>query len=39
MDRLCYSSIHAGLSYLPLSVAIIIATGFGGQLVSRSASS
>jgi MFS family permease len=30
-----YSPIHAGLSYLPLAVTIIIAAGLGGQLVSR----
>jgi MFS family permease len=30
-----YSPIHAGLSYLPLSVAIIVAAGLGGQLVTR----
>jgi len=30
-----YSPIHAGLSYLPLAVTIIIAAGFGGQLVTR----
>jgi EmrB/QacA subfamily drug resistance transporter len=30
-----YSAIHAGLSYLPLAVAIIVAAGLGGQLVTR----
>ncbi len=30
-----YSPIHAGLSYLPLAVTIIIAAGIGGQLVTR----
>jgi EmrB/QacA subfamily drug resistance transporter len=30
-----YSPIHAGLSYLPLAVAIILAAGVGGQLVTR----
>jgi MFS family permease len=30
-----YSAIHAGLSYLPLAVTIILAAGFGGQLVTR----
>lgn len=30
-----YSPIHAGLSYLPLAITIIIAAGVGGQLVSR----
>src|SRR5215203_2294155 len=30
-----YSAIHAGLSYLPLAVTIIVAAGFGGQLVTR----
>ncbi len=30
-----YSPIHAGLSYLPLAVTIIIAAGFGGQFVTR----
>ena len=30
-----YSAIHAGLSYLPLAVAIIVAAGIGGQLVTR----
>jgi EmrB/QacA subfamily drug resistance transporter len=30
-----YSPIHAGLSYLPLALTIIIAAGFGGQLVTR----
>ena len=30
-----YSAIHAGLSYLPLAVTIIIASGLGGQLVTR----
>jgi hypothetical protein len=28
-----YSAIHAGLSYLPLALTIIIAAGLGGQLV------
>jgi MFS family permease len=30
-----YSPIHAGISYLPLAVTIIIAAGLGGQLVTR----
>jgi EmrB/QacA subfamily drug resistance transporter len=30
-----YSAIHAGLSYLPLALTIIIAAGLGGQLVTR----
>jgi EmrB/QacA subfamily drug resistance transporter len=30
-----YSPIHAGLSYLPLAITIIIAAGIGGQLVTR----
>src|SRR5262249_53393525 len=30
-----YSPIHAGLSYLPLAVTIIVAAGMGGQLVTR----
>jgi len=30
-----YSAIHAGLSYLPLAVTIIIAAGLGGELVTR----
>ena len=30
-----YSPIHAGLSYLPLALTIIIAAGLGGQLVTR----
>jgi EmrB/QacA subfamily drug resistance transporter len=30
-----YSAIHAGLSYLPLAVSIIIAAGVGSQLVTR----
>jgi len=30
-----YSPIHAGLSYLPLALTIIIAAGFGGQFVTR----
>ena len=30
-----YSAIHAGLSYLPLAVTIIIAAALGGQLVTR----
>jgi EmrB/QacA subfamily drug resistance transporter len=30
-----YSPIHAGLSYLPLAITIIVAAGFGGQLVTR----
>jgi EmrB/QacA subfamily drug resistance transporter len=30
-----YSPIHAGLSFLPLAVTIIIAAGLGGQLVTR----
>jgi EmrB/QacA subfamily drug resistance transporter len=30
-----YSAIHAGLSYLPLAVSIIIAAGIASQLVTR----
>src|SRR5881227_366425 len=30
-----YSAIHAGLSYLPLALSIIVAAGLGGQLVTR----
>jgi EmrB/QacA subfamily drug resistance transporter len=30
-----YSPIHAGLSYLPLALTIILAAGGGGQLVTR----
>src|SRR3954449_1445953 len=30
-----YSAIHAGLSYLPLALMIIVAAGLGGQLVTR----
>jgi EmrB/QacA subfamily drug resistance transporter len=30
-----YSPIHAGLSYLPLAVTIVLAAGVGGQLVTR----
>ena len=30
-----YSAIHAGLSYLPLSITIIVSAAFGGQLVTR----
>ena len=30
-----YSPIHAGLSYLPLAITIVIAAGLGGQLVTR----
>ncbi len=30
-----FGPIHAGLSYLPLSVAIIVSAGLGGQLVTR----
>jgi EmrB/QacA subfamily drug resistance transporter len=30
-----YSPIHAGLSYLPLAVMIIVAAGVGSQLVTR----
>jgi MFS family permease len=30
-----YSPIHAGLSYLPLALTIIVAAGLGGQLVNR----
>src|SRR4029077_12714450 len=30
-----YSPIHAGLSYLPLAMTIIVAAGLGGQLVTR----
>jgi EmrB/QacA subfamily drug resistance transporter len=30
-----YSAIHAGLSYLPLAVTIVVAAGVGGQLVTR----
>jgi EmrB/QacA subfamily drug resistance transporter len=30
-----YSPLHTGVSYLPLAVTIVIAAGFGGQLVTR----
>jgi EmrB/QacA subfamily drug resistance transporter len=30
-----YSPIHAGLSYLPLALTIVLAAGLGGQLVTR----
>jgi EmrB/QacA subfamily drug resistance transporter len=30
-----YSPIHAGLSYLPLALTIIVAAGLGSQLVTR----
>src|ERR671926_1190598 len=30
-----YSPIHAGLSYLPLALTIVVAAGIGGQLVTR----
>jgi EmrB/QacA subfamily drug resistance transporter len=30
-----YSPIHAGLSYLPLALMIIVSAGLGGQLVTR----
>src|SRR3954464_3914232 len=30
-----YSAIHAGLSYLPLALTIIVAAGLGGQFVTR----
>jgi EmrB/QacA subfamily drug resistance transporter len=30
-----YSAIHAGLSYLPLAITIIVAAGLGGELVTR----
>ena len=30
-----YTPIHAGLSYLPLALTIIVAAGLGGQLVNR----
>jgi EmrB/QacA subfamily drug resistance transporter len=30
-----YSAIHAGLSYLPLALTIVVAAGLGGQLVTR----
>jgi EmrB/QacA subfamily drug resistance transporter len=30
-----YSAIHAGLSYLPLALTIIVAAALGGQLVTR----
>jgi len=30
-----YSAIHAGLSYLPFAVTIILAAGLGSQLVTR----
>ena len=30
-----YSAIHAGLSYLPLALTIIVAATLGGQLVTR----
>jgi len=32
---LSYSPIHAGLSYLPLAITIIVAAGLGGQFVTR----
>jgi EmrB/QacA subfamily drug resistance transporter len=32
---LSYSPVHAGLSYLPLAVTLIVAAGLGGQLVTR----
>jgi EmrB/QacA subfamily drug resistance transporter len=30
-----YSPIHAGLSYLPLALTIVVAAGLGGELVTR----
>jgi EmrB/QacA subfamily drug resistance transporter len=30
-----YSAIHAGLSYVPLAVTIVLAAGIGSQLVTR----
>jgi predicted MFS family arabinose efflux permease len=30
-----YSPIHAGLSYLPLALTIVLAAGLGGQFVTR----
>jgi MFS family permease len=30
-----YSAVHAGLSYLPLALTIIVAAGLGGPLVTR----
>jgi EmrB/QacA subfamily drug resistance transporter len=30
-----YSAIHAGLSYVPLALMIVVAAGLGGQLVTR----
>ena len=30
-----YSPIHAGLSYLPLALTIVVAAGLGGQFVTR----
>ena len=30
-----YSPIHAGLSYLPLALTIVVVAGVGGQLVTR----
>ena len=30
-----YSPVHAGFSYLPLAVTIVVAAGLGGQLVTR----
>ncbi len=30
-----YSPIHAGLSYLPLALTIVVAAGLGGQLVTQ----
>src|SRR3954468_5053520 len=30
-----YSAIHAGLSYLPLALTIVVAAGLGGQFVTR----
>src|SRR5436305_528219 len=30
-----YSPLHTGVSYLPLAVTIVVAAGFGGQLVTR----
>src|SRR4029077_7019936 len=30
-----YSPIHAGLSYVPLALTIIVAAGLGGQMVTR----
>jgi EmrB/QacA subfamily drug resistance transporter len=34
-EVLGYSAIHAGLSYLPLALTIVVAAGVGSQLVTR----